>query len=233
MVRYVNYIVIFHCSILTNIHSADTDFKYYNLFMWKREEFCRRHGQRQPRRSYCKESFFKVCNLGHLSIFLDKLKFKDKTTKLYFNSIQIWGKIISIVDLHEVKFCFVRNKFASNWKKYANGHLSARYLYSELKEAHSGRKSEIFTSADSTHSKCQLKPGVKFHLFSSHTPCKYLMDETWGFIWSCCMYSLTFVQFMWHCILLEWWKWLHFIWSCQFMYLVCLHNLNSVSQKHR
>lgn len=68
MVRYVNYIVIFHCSILTNIHSADTDFKYYNLFMWKREEFCRRHGQRQPRRSYCKESFFKVCNLRHLSI---------------------------------------------------------------------------------------------------------------------------------------------------------------------
>ncbi|XP_052716951.1 tRNA-specific adenosine deaminase 1-like isoform X2 [Crassostrea angulata] len=46
-----------------------------------------------------------------------------------------------------------------------------RYLYSELKEAHSGRKSEIFTSADSTHNKCQLKPGVKFHLFSSHTPC--------------------------------------------------------------
>lgn len=118
-------------------------------------------------------------------------------------------------------------------KKYANGHLPARYLYSELMEAHSGRKSEIFTSADSTHNKCQLKPGVKFHLFSSHTPCKYLMDETWGFIWSCCMYSLTFVQFMWHCILLEWWKWLHFIWSCQFMYLVCLHNLNTVSQKHR
>lgn len=180
-----------------------------------------------------RRAFLRCVILGIYQFFLDKLKFKDKTTKLYFNSIQIWGKIISIVDLHEVKFCFVRNKFASNWKKYANGHLSARYLYSELKEAHSGRKSEIFTSADSTHNKCQLKPGVKFHLFSSHTPCKYLMDETWGFIWSCCMYSLTFVQFMWHCILLEWWKWLHFIWSCQFMYLVCLHNLNTVSQKHR
>lgn len=110
----------------------------------------------------------------------------------------ISGENTSIVDLHEVKFCFVRNKFASNWKKYANGYLSARYLYSELKEAHSGRKSEIFTSADSTHNKCRLKPGVQFHLFSSHTPCKYLMDETWGLIhvWSCCMYSLTFVQFM-------------------------------------
>lgn len=60
------------------------------------------------------ELFQGVKSWAFINFFLDKLKFKDKTTKLYFNSIQIWGKIISIVDLHEVKFCFVRNKFASN-----------------------------------------------------------------------------------------------------------------------
>lgn len=61
-----------------------------------------------------RRAFLRCEILGIYQFFLDKLKFKDKTTKLYFNSIQIWGKIISIVDLHEVKFCFVRNKFASN-----------------------------------------------------------------------------------------------------------------------
>lgn len=145
-----------------------------------------------------RRAFLRCVILGILSICF-WINWNLKTKLLNCILIQfISGENTSIVDLHEVKFCFVRNKFASNWKKYANGYLSARYLYSELKEAYSRRKSEIFTSADSTHNKCRLKPGVQFHLFSSHTPCKYLMDETWGLIhvWSCCMYSLTFVQFM-------------------------------------
>lgn len=168
-----------------------------------------------------RRAFLRCVILGILSKLLNciLIQFRSGERLLVLLIYMKWNSVLSEINLLLTE-------------KYANGHLSARYLYSELKEAHSGRKSEIFTSADSTNNKCRLKPGVKFHLFSSHTPCKYLMDETWAFIWSCCMYSLTFVQFMWHCILLEWWKWLHFIWSCQFMYLVWLHNLNTVSQKH-
>ena len=49
----------------------------------------------------------------------------------------------------------------------------SRYLYEELQAAYLDCNSEIFTHpAPHTAHRCCLKPGVKFHFFTSHTPCK-------------------------------------------------------------
>ncbi|XP_048728117.2 tRNA-specific adenosine deaminase 1-like [Ostrea edulis] len=65
-----------------------------------------------------------------------------------------------------------------------------RYLYAELTEAYSDRKSQIFDAPDSTSNKCQLKSGIHFHFFSSHTPCgdasifpKDVLSEKEGVDW--------------------------------------------------
>ncbi|XP_078608657.1 tRNA-specific adenosine deaminase 1-like [Branchiostoma floridae x Branchiostoma japonicum] len=45
-----------------------------------------------------------------------------------------------------------------------------RYLYHQLQVAYHGQHSAVFT-APGADCRCGLKPGVKFHLFTSHTPC--------------------------------------------------------------
>lgn len=44
-----------------------------------------------------------------------------------------------------------------------------RYLFHQLSLVCSGKKSEVLKMSDTVC--CMLKPGVKFHLFCSHTPC--------------------------------------------------------------
>ncbi|KAK3755412.1 hypothetical protein QZH41_016625 [Actinostola sp. cb2023] len=46
-----------------------------------------------------------------------------------------------------------------------------RYLYQELMNAYQ-EKSSIFDLCHTTNL-CQLKDGISFHLFTSHTPCEY------------------------------------------------------------
>ncbi|XP_066290770.1 tRNA-specific adenosine deaminase 1-like [Branchiostoma lanceolatum] len=45
-----------------------------------------------------------------------------------------------------------------------------RYLYHQLQVAYHGQDSAVFT-APGVDCRCGLKPGVSFHLFTSHTPC--------------------------------------------------------------
>ncbi|XP_077983128.1 tRNA-specific adenosine deaminase 1-like [Glandiceps talaboti] len=45
-----------------------------------------------------------------------------------------------------------------------------RYLYSELGKVYGGNPSKVFQHPDST-GRCRLHNGIKFHLFTSHTPC--------------------------------------------------------------
>lgn len=49
-----------------------------------------------------------------------------------------------------------------------------RYLIQELHEAVSGRCSNLFRPADQ-RGKWRLQPGVSFLLFTTHTPCEFIM----------------------------------------------------------
>lgn len=46
-----------------------------------------------------------------------------------------------------------------------------RFVYSELLKLARGEDSSVFETTDSSVFECRLKPGLKIHLFSSHTPC--------------------------------------------------------------
>ena len=50
-------------------------------------------------------------------------------------------------------------------------HNSSRYLYAELYRVYSDQPSTVFDHPDTT-GKCAVKPEVKFHFYTSHTPCK-------------------------------------------------------------
>ena len=61
----------------------------------------------------------------------------------------------------------------------------SRYLYQQLWYVYKEEKS-IFVFQDESYL-CKLKDGVSFHLFTSHTPCKYfifcyLSQITWYLI---------------------------------------------------
>lgn len=46
-----------------------------------------------------------------------------------------------------------------------------RFAYSELLKLARGEESFVFATTSSPQFECHLKPGLRLHLFSSHTPC--------------------------------------------------------------
>ncbi|XP_062618389.1 tRNA-specific adenosine deaminase 1-like [Saccostrea cucullata] len=103
---------------------------------------------------------------------------KEKEWTLLSCIVITKNKEMRVVSLGTGTKCIGKSKLSPNGDTVNDSHgeilarrAFLRYLYAELTEAYSGRKSDIFTAPDMTSNKCGLKSGVHFHLFSSHTPC--------------------------------------------------------------
>lgn len=85
---------------------------------------------------------------------------------------------LEVVSIATGSKCIGKGKMDSKGEVLNDSHAEVlarraflRYLYNQLLLAYDSRgEDSIFTSPDESH-RCHIKNGVKFHFFSSHTPC--------------------------------------------------------------
>ncbi|XP_049516861.1 tRNA-specific adenosine deaminase 1-like isoform X2 [Dermacentor silvarum] len=67
--------------------------------------------------------------------------------------------------------CRLGNQVIDNHAEVLARRCFLRFVYSELLKLARGEDSSVFETTSSSVFECQLKPGLRIHLFSSHTPC--------------------------------------------------------------
>lgn len=67
--------------------------------------------------------------------------------------------------------CRLGNQVIDNHAEVLARRCFLRFAYSELLKLARGEDSSVFVTTSSPEFECHLKPGLRLHLFSSHTPC--------------------------------------------------------------
>lgn len=84
-------------------------------------------------------------------------------------------KIVSLAtgtkSIPTVDACRLGNQVIDNHAEVLARRCFLRFAYSELLKLARGEDSSVFVTTSSPEFECRLKPGLRLHLFSSHTPC--------------------------------------------------------------